>query len=177
MSILQERFIVIFQDARNLTFDIKLEDFLKSLSLELLTVTIAWIILHFVSDKLPSIVIRILGLLISLPNGTEKIRIFYFTFNYLNDIDPRVLMILCISFCFAPEILEILIRRVTHQRAMSKYTKLRNLAIGFLIFLIAFQFLMKGSIISGIFGRVRPSLVLQSLNFILPIYYIYLFLK
>lgn len=179
MSVIEERFIVIIQDARNQTNEYKLEWFLTSLILEFITVVIACVALHFASGKIPPIVLRILGFLISLPNGAEKIRIFYFTFTYLRGLDPRLLMVLSIGFAFAPEFIEILLRRITHKRAASKYTRKWSLIYGCLILVIAFQFLAGGSILASIpaLNNLPHVIIIQTVNFAFPIYYLLMFFK
>ena len=97
MSLSQERFMVLLRDARQITFEDKVQGFLISFFIEFLVLSIGWLFIHFLKqDFFNDFSLRIIGLITSILSGIEKIRIFYFVENYLSSINPQVTMILSI---------------------------------------------------------------------------------
>jgi hypothetical protein len=175
MALTQDRFMVIFQNARNLTFDVKLQGFLTSLSIEVCLLVILWLIISLIPRKIVNKFTKYLGLIMSFPTSMEKIRTFYFINTYMKQHDPRLSMVTSIGLAFGPEFIEIIVASLCHNRAETKYTRKRTLITECIIFAVVFQLLMKTSRISAILGYPSQSIVLQYINFILPMFYVYLF--
>ena len=176
MSLSQERFMVLLRNARQITLDVKIQGFLISFLIEFIVLAAGWLIIHFLKqDFFNDFSLRVLGLITSVFSGVEKIRIFYFIENYLSSINPQVTMILSIGLAFGPELIEIGMRKMLKNRATSKYTRTKPLIFGAAIFVLAFQFFQKGSTLSHLFGNIPITIILQYLNFTLPLYYLCLF--
>ena len=176
MALTQDRFMVIFQNARNQTFDVKLSGFLSSLAIESALLLIIWIIVSFIPRKYINKFTKYLGLIVSFPTSMEKIRTFYFIYTYMKNQDPRLSMITSIGLAFGPEFIEIFVASLCHNRAPTKYTRMRTLVIECIIFAVVFQLLLRRNQISAIFGFPPQSIVLQYINFLLPMFYVYIFL-
>ena len=177
MSLFEERFLVFLSEARQLTDEQKIYGFVESFAIETAVLVIGWLILSFIPKKIVDKIVPIFGLVASFPIGVEKIRIFYFVVNFLIKLDPRLLNVVSISLAFGPEIVDILARKIMHNRSPSKYTSNKQLIIGVMIFVIAFQFLVDDSNLARMFGRPAPGLVMQFMNFTIPLYYLYVFIS